>query len=191
MKIYTRTGDQGQTSLFTGERVHKNHLYIEALGAVDEGNCHIGAALSLIDKIDSLSALKKQLELIQHTLFDVGAAIATPRNSAQSQKKEKTRFDEEGVKKLEEWMDSMELQLPPLKQFILPGGHSASSALHLARSVVRRAERAITPLFQQKEVTAVVLAYLNRLSDYLFMAARFLNHELMVKEIHWQPHQCA
>jgi len=190
MKIYTRTGDKGTTSLFTGERVNKNHDYIEALGAVDEGNSSIGFALSLMPEDISLKIIKEQLTLIQHTLFDVGAAIATPRSSHEDKKKEKTRFDNEGSKLLEKWIDEMETQLSPLKQFILPGGHPAGAALHVARSLIRRAERCIAPLFKQEDVSEPVLVYLNRLSDYLFVASRFLNHLLEVPETTWQSHKC-
>lgn len=190
MKIYTRTGDQGMTSLFTGVRVHKNDSFIEALGAVDEGNSAIGAALSFFPKnVPLLQPIHHQLELIQHALFDVGAALATPRTSEVDSKLEKTRFGHEAIDKLEKWIDEMDKELPPLKNFILPSGHSAGALLHLARSLIRRAERQVVPLFEQHDVSPEVLVYLNRLSDYLFMASRFVNHALQVPETKWQPHK--
>lgn len=188
-KIYTRTGDKGTTSLFTGDRVHKNHAFIEALGTVDEGNSAIGLALSLMPQNGNLQETKDQLELIQHALFDVGAALATPRTSKESKKLEKTRFDEEAIHLLETWIDKMDTELPALHQFILPGGHPAGAALHLSRSLIRRAERCVTPLFEQADVTEAVLVYLNRLSDYLFVASRFVNHFLQVPETAWQHHK--
>lgn len=188
-KIYTKTGDTGTTSLFTGQRVHKDNAFIEALGTVDEGNTAIGLALSLFPKGHSLDQTKEQLEIIQHALFDVGAALATPRSCHQNQKLEKTRFDNEAIEYLEKWIDAMESQLPLLKNFILPGGHPAGAALHLSRSIIRRAERMVIPLFEQDDVTQDVLVYLNRLSDYLFVCSRFVNQHLSVPESQWQPHK--
>lgn len=190
MKIYTRTGDQGKTSLFTGQRVFKNDPFIEALGAVDEGNSAIGTAIAFLPKDHTvLQMTRHQLETIQHALFDVGAALATPRKSGIESKLEKTRFNDEAIKMLEGWIDEMDQQLPPLKTFILPGGHPAGSFLHLSRSLIRRAERRVVPLYEQQEVTTEVIVYLNRLSDYLFMASRFVNSILQVPETSWQPHK--
>lgn len=125
MKIYTRTGDQGTTSLFSDQRIPKNHPFIEAIGTVDEGNSALGLALSLLPKKKNLiqHGLKS---VIQHALFDVGAALATPRTCQKSQKLEKTRFDHEAIELLEHWIDALDAQLPRLKHFILPGGHPAS-----------------------------------------------------------------
>ena len=189
MKIYTRTGDKGMTSLFSGERVPKDNLFIEAIGTVDEGNSAIGLAQSLIPQEDRFTPLREQLEMIQHALFDVGAALATPRTCHESQKLEKTRFDHEAIELLEKWIDAMDAQLPTLKKFILPGGHPAGAALHLARSIIRRAERLVIPLYEQADVTQAVLVYLNRLSDYLFIASRFINHQLLVPETQWESHK--
>lgn len=188
-KIYTRTGDKGTTSLFSGERVPKDHLFIEALGSVDEANSAIGLALSLLPKEARLTSLMEQLETIQHALFDVGAAVATPRSSSDEKKLVKTRFDHDAIDGLERWIDAMDLQLPALKTFILPGGHPAGAALHLSRCIIRRAERLVLKLYSQADVTENVLIYLNRLSDYLFMAARYVNHLLEVPETKWQPHK--
>lgn len=189
MKIYTRTGDKGTTTLFSGERIPKNTPFIEAVGTVDEGNSAIGLALSLIPKEEQFKDARLQLEIIQHALFDVGAALATPRTCEQSQKLEKTRFGDEAIQLLERWIDDLDEQLPPLKTFILPGGHPAGASLHLSRSIIRRAERLVVPLYEQADVTQAVLAYLNRLSDYLFIASRFINQELSVPEIKWDHHK--
>lgn len=190
-KIYTRTGDKGLTSLFSGERVTKNNPFIEAIGTVDEGNSALGLALSMLPKDEKFSNTRRQIEMIQHALFDLGAALATPRTSHESQKLEKTRFDDQAIELLEKWIDIMDAQLPTLKKFILPGGHPAGAALHLCRSIIRRAERLVIPLYQQAEVTQAVLVYLNRLSDYLFMASRFVNHQLQLPETQWEPNKAA
>ncbi|CAF23465.1 cob(I)yrinic acid a,c-diamide adenosyltransferase [Candidatus Protochlamydia amoebophila] len=191
MKIYTRTGDKGTTSLFTGKRVSKNDVFIETLGTVDEGNSSIGMAISLLPKEPFYQQIKEQLEVIQHALFDVGAALATPRTSQHAKKLEKTRFDQEEIRLVEKWIDQMETELPPLKNFILPGGHSAGAALHLSRSIIRRAERLVVPLYEQADVVEDILIYLNRLSDYLFVVSRFVNFHLNVPETAWEPHKCS
>ena len=188
-KIYTRTGDKGETSLFTGQRVSKNHTLIAALGTVDECNCAIGAALAFLPRDAKFTVVLDQLITIQHTLFDLGAALATPRTAATAAKIEKTRFDHEGTALLEQWMDEMETHLPPLKTFILPGGHTAGSMLHLARSFCRRAERLIVPIHSDSDVSDEVLIYMNRLSDYLFMASRYVNHLTHSPETFWEHHK--
>jgi cob(I)alamin adenosyltransferase len=134
-------------------------------------------------------SLKEQLETIQHALFDLGAALATPRTTAISAKIEKTRFDSEGIVILEKAIDTMEESLPSLKTFILPGGHPAGAALHLARSICRRAERLITPIHKNADVSSDVLVYLNRLSDYLFVLSRYVNQLANCPETAWQPHK--
>lgn len=189
MVIYTRTGDAGATSLFSGERVAKSHPLIVAIGAVDEGNSSIGLALSLLPQEDKFRQTRDELTIIQHALFDVGAALATPRNCHEKKKLEKTRFDNEAIICLEKWIDAMDAVLPPLKTFILPGGHPAGAALHLSRSIIRRAEQLVVPLFEQETVTQAVLVYLNRLSDYLFMVSRYVNHMLKLPETPWQAHK--
>ena len=188
-KIYTRTGDKGETSLFTGQRLKKNDPFIEALGTVDECNSALGVALSFLPQNDSLKPVREQLEIIQHALFDVGAALATPRTRAVNKKLEKTRFDNEEIDSLEKWIDVFNSKLPPLKAFILPGGHPCGANLHLARSVCRRAERLVIPLHDQHDVAPNILMYLNRLSDYLFMASRYVNQELKCPETTWQQHK--
>ena len=188
MKIYTRTGDSGSTSLFNGERVPKSSVFIEALGDVDEANSCLGLALAFLPKEDFFQRMRGQLEIIQHALFDVGAALATPRRHSDEKKLKKTLFGQEATSLLEKWMDEIDTGLPPLKKFILPGGSPAGAALHLGRSIIRRAERAVLPLYEQEEVHQDVLVYLNRLSDYLFFAARFVNVHLKVTETLWEPH---
>lgn len=188
-KIYTRTGDKGTTTLFTGERVPKDNDFVNALGAVDEANSAIGVALSFLPKEQRFASTREQLEIIQHALFDVGAALATPRTCQANQKLEKTRFGSEAIEWLEKWIDAMDAELPTLHTFILPGGHPAGASLHLSRALIRRAEREVLPLYEQAEVSQSVLVYLNRLSDYLFMASRYVNHLLNIPETQWQPHK--
>ncbi len=189
MKIYTRTGDKGKTSLFTGQRVSKDNPFVASLGTVDECNCAIGAALSQLPLEAKYAPYREQLEIIQHALFDLGAALATPLTTAEKSKLQKTRFDKEEVELLEKWMDQIEEQLEPLKTFILPGGHPAGAMLHLARSICRRAERLIIPIYQNEEVPEAILIYLNRLSDYLFMVSRMVNHLTGVPETLWEHHK--
>lgn len=188
VKIYTKTGDQGETSLFTGHRVQKSSPYIEALGCVDECNSAIGASLSFLPKNEKFKEVKDQLEFVQHALFDIGAALATPRSLAPSNKVSKTHFDPEETALLEQWIDAMDSQLSKLTYFILPGGHPASAMLHLARSICRKSEREVFPLSQKADVSENVLIYLNRLSDYLFVLSRFVNHLTQHEETRWQPH---
>ena len=170
MKIYTKTGDKGDTSLFNGERVSKNDPLIEALGTIDECNSSIGIALAKWPAEPKLSSTKKQLESIQHTLFDLGAVIA-------SKDKNSNPLD---PTLLENWIDEIEESVPPLTAFILPGGHEVAAQLHLARTICRRAERVSA---QIRIVPALI--YLNRLSDYLFMVARLVNISTETKEIQW------
>ena len=188
MKIYTKTGDKGETSLFTGRRVPKNDPFIEALGSVDECNSTLGAALAFFSKSPEMNEVRRQIELIQHALFDLGAALATPQTTANSSKIEKTRFDKEEIEMLEKWIDAMEDQLPPLHTFILPGGHPAGALLHISRSVCRRAERRVLPIHRNADVNDNVIIYLNRLSDYLFSVSRYVNFVNQLPETHWVPH---
>jgi cob(I)alamin adenosyltransferase len=187
MKIYTKSGDKGETSLFTGQRVPKNDPFIEALGSVDECNSAIGAALSFMPKENNFAKTRGQLEDIQHALFDLGASLATPLKRSSNDKLEKTRFDHDDVALLEKWID--EEELPKLHSFILPGGHPAGSMLHLARSISRRAERCVAPLNKSAEVSNDVLMYLNRLSDYLFVVSRHVNHLMHNPETLWEKHK--
>lgn len=188
MKIYTRTGDDGMTSLFSGQRVKKNEPFIEAVGTIDECNSFIGFAVSLMSLEQELDKVKQQLSIVQHALFDLGAHVATPLLESSKEKLNRTRFDEMGTKDLEIWIDEYQAALPPLKHFILPGGDAAGSALHLARSICRRAERILVELYDLKEISKEALVFINRLSDYLFVLARYVNAVTHTPEIEWKPH---
>lgn len=188
IKIYTKTGDSGETSLFSGQRVPKNNLFIEGLGVIDECNSTIGLAISFMQNDAVLKDVVHQLEIVQHTLFDLGASLATPRTKANAHKLEKTRFDHDGIELLEKWIDQMDEKLPELHTFILPGGHQAGAFLHLARSICRRAERTITPLIYSADISNNVIVYINRLSDYLFVLSRYVNLLSAQPETAWQAH---
>lgn len=179
MKIYTRTGDAGQTSLRWGERIGKDALRVEVYGTVDEANASVGLALSHLHNgtADDLRAI---LFRIQRELFDVGADLATPPNR---EKGEKPKVEESLVAQLEANIDQLESGLEPLKSFILPGGTQAASALHVARTVARRAERRLVTLMEQEPVDPVLLKYLNRLSDFLFVAARAANRAMGASDV--------
>jgi cob(I)alamin adenosyltransferase len=178
MKIYTRTGDHGETKLIGGERVPKNHLRIAAYGGVDEANAALGAALALLED----AGLKALLEPVQHDLFRVGAALATP----PEQRRIIPPLTRADVQRLEQAIDGLEAELPSLREFILPGGSPAAAYLHLARSIVRRVERGAVALSQREEAPPGILAYLNRLSDLLFVAARTANHQAGIEDISWK-----
>ncbi len=177
MKIYTKTGDKGTTSLIYGARVSKTSPLVEAYGTCDEANSMIGLALSYVQNefFDEKEDFQKAFHQIQTTLFHVGAELATPKG-----KEVKWNLDTSEIEKLEGWIDEWDTALPPLTNFILPGGHPAGAALHVARTTVRRAERSAVEIGE--DVSPSVLAYLNRLSDFLFVAARFINLRLGQKE---------
>ncbi|HVH67834.1 MAG TPA: cob(I)yrinic acid a,c-diamide adenosyltransferase [Gemmatimonadales bacterium] len=183
MKIYTRTGDAGQTGLFGGGRVPKDHLRVEAYGQVDELNAAIGVALAL----EPRTYARDILEQIQKDLFTIGAELATPDPVKLEKALAGPRVGPAEVAALEQTIDRYETQVPPLKQFVLPGGAPKAAALHLARTVCRRAERAVVT-FHRKHKTgglSSVVPYLNRLSDLLFVLARVANHAAGVQEIPW------
>ncbi|XP_065594801.1 corrinoid adenosyltransferase MMAB [Cyrtonyx montezumae] len=170
-RIYTRTGDEGFSSTFTGERRPKGDRVFEALGTTDELSCAIGLASELSS--EKGHAFVGQLHKVQCVLQDVGSNIATPLSSAREAHLKRTSFSEEPVLELEKWIDRYSEQLPPLRAFILPSGGKSSAALHLSRAVCRRAERCVVPLIQAGEADPNVAKYLNRLSDYLFVLARY------------------
>ncbi|XP_004636409.1 cob(I)yrinic acid a,c-diamide adenosyltransferase, mitochondrial [Octodon degus] len=170
-KIYTKTGDKGFSSTFTGERRPKDDQVFEALGTTDELSSAIGFAMELVT--EKGHAFAEELQKIQCTLQDVGAALATPQSSAREAHLKHTAFEAGPILELEQWIDSYSRQLPPLTAFILPSGGKSSSALHFCRAVCRRAERRVVPLVQMGETDANVAKFLNRLSDYLFMVARY------------------
>lgn len=186
MKIYTRSGDSGQASLFNGERLYKDDAVFQALGDVDELNSALGIALSFLPS----GPLQEQLETIQSRLIDVGSAVATPLPSSSEAKLQRTHFaGAEHTAQLETWIDAMDEQLPPLKNFILPGGGRAAAALHHARSVCRRAERSVVVLSRRQVVSGEVNMYINRLSDFLFTAARFMAKQEGVPEVIYKKSQ--
>ena len=176
-KIYTRTGDKGTAGLVDGSRVSKASARMAAIGEVDEANAAIGMAIAAL-RDDSLA---EQLRRIQNELFDLGADIATP-----GEVEGALRIVESQVGRLEHEIDAMNDDLEPLTSFILPGGSAEVAALHLARTVVRRAERAAVELAEAEQVNADALAYLNRLSDLLFVAARFVAAK-QGGDVLWQP----
>jgi len=181
MKIYTRKGDQGETSLFGGTRVPKSSARINAYGTVDELNSVIGLAASYKLSEKSSEWIKK----VQEDLFVLGADLATPSPS----ETRIPRIKEEAITFLEETIDEMQEELAPLKNFILPGGSQQGATLHLARTVCRRAERATVICRQEEEVSPLAIKYLNRLSDFLFVLARYENKQVGNREETWKPEQ--
>ncbi len=179
-RIYTRTGDTGETSLFGGGRVPKDHPRVRAYGTIDELNAVLGLARAAgpPQEIDVL------LERLQHQLFDLGAELATPAASRQAAA-HVTRVTPDRVAALEHDIDRFEALLPPLRQFVLPGGTPAASALHHARTVARRAERAIVRLGSREPINPELLKYVNRLSDLLFVLARAANHSAGRADVIW------
>lgn len=181
MKIYTKTGDAGETGLYGADRVGKDHPRVEAYGTVDEANSAIGLARSLLPQ-EHLD-LHDLLERIQNALFDLGADLATRMGSPYE--KNIARMDTEDVEHLEGLIDRYMEESPPFRGFILPGGHPAAAALHLARTVVRRAERKVVALSREEPVNPETLRYLNRLSDLLFVLARVVNAREGIREEEW------
>ncbi len=187
MKIYTGTGDKGKTSLFSGQRVFKDHFRVEAYGAVDELNSTLGVLVAALPA--DLAEQKDFLSAIQAQLFQAGAVLAT----ATGNKTRQPAFDHEAAGELETAIDALENQLPPLRSFILPGGHPAAAWAHLARTVCRRAERRILTLARQDPQAGSdsnlenLLVYINRLSDYLFVLARYCNQASGARDPVWQP----
>ena len=187
MKIYTKTGDKGTTALFGGTRVPKHHIRIDSYGTVDELNSHIG----LIRDQDINPHYKEVLTEIQNLLFTVGAVLATdPEKATLKNGKDRLnipRISEENIIALEKEMDTMNEALPPMTHFVLPGGHQTVSFCHIARCVCRRAERLASALYELEPFDEHTLKYLNRLSDYIFVLARKLSHDLQANEIKWVP----
>jgi cob(I)alamin adenosyltransferase len=180
MKIYTKKGDAGQTSLIGGTRVPKHHIRIEAYGTVDELNSWIGV---LRDHSPDES-LRELLYEIQDRLFTLGSHLASDPETSRMKLPELTDAD---VERLEQSIDSLENELPPLTNFVLPGGHLPNSFAHVARCVCRRAERATVMLNEHAAVDPLILRYLNRLSDWLFVLARVLSHRAGADEVLWKP----
>lgn len=182
MKIYTRGGDEGETSLFGAGRVGKAHPRVEAMGAVDELNAALGWALTQLHGGTS----RERLQRLQHDLFAIGAELATPSPKEGRVRPSTPALPEDRAAEMEAWIDEAAAELPPLEAFVLPGGVASAAALHLARTVCRRAERSVVRLSEQEEVPAVVLVYLNRLSDLLFSLARLENHRSGEGDVEWK-----
>jgi cob(I)alamin adenosyltransferase len=183
MKIYTRTGDAGTTGLFGGGRVEKDSVRVEAYGAVDELNAALGMARRTVDP--DAAPVGDRIEAIQNDLFALGAELATlPGHEARLTVPRVAAAD---IARLEGWIDELELGLPELKNFILPGGCEAGALLHEARTTCRRAERRVVTAGREAPVRNEIIVYLNRLSDLLFVLARTVNHRAGVPETTWNP----
>lgn len=182
LKIYTKTGDKGKTSLLGGTKVLKSDLRIEAYGTTDELNSFVGLCLDHLKPVN----IKNVLPEIQDRLFTIGSSLAC--DPEKETKMKLPELQEADVELLEKEIDIMNGILPPMNSFILPGGHVIVSTLHITRCVCRRAERCCVKLMKkEKQVPELVIKYLNRLSDYLFMLARFVAHQLQAEEISWKP----
>jgi cob(I)alamin adenosyltransferase len=177
-RIYTRGGDKGTTALGTGKRVAKHDPRVEAFGTVDEANAAIGLA-----RLHSDGDADATLARIQNDLFDLGADLCAPEGDGS---KERLRIADSQVERLEQEIDAMNEELAPLNSFVLPGGSAASAHLHLARTIARRAERAITRLAESEPVNPAAIRYINRLSDHLFVLARWLNDK-DAGDVLWKP----
>ena len=181
MKIYTKTGDSGDTGLFGGGRVPKNHPRVEAYGDVDELNAVLGMARAA----EALPRIDEALISVQRDLFAIGALLATPNREKMREHLEKAQIDEARVSQLESAIDSADRELEPLRAFIVPGGTPKAAALHVARTVCRRAERRVVELSGVEEIPPLVVIYLNRLSDLLFTLARLANRLAGKNEVAW------
>jgi len=177
-KIYTRGGDSGETSLAGGQRVPKHDLRVETYGTVDEANSFIGIA-----RLHTKDSPDIQLGFVQNDLFDLGADLARPQEKGEDKG---LRITQVQINRLEDEIDDYNKTLNPLKSFVLPGGSEASAHLHTARTIVRRAERLATKLAEQESINSLVVVYLNRLSDHLFVLARYLNDDGKT-DILWEP----
>jgi len=178
MRVYTRTGDKGETSLASGTRVQKDHLRLEAYGTVDELNSHLGLLQSAIP--DSVEKIR--LTKVQNRVFIVSSNLAMDNEELL---KKLPRILEEDITEIEKAMDVILDQIPPLKNFILPAGHPTVAACHIARTVCRRAERRMVTLAREVAVEPILIRYINRLSDYLFVLARKTAYDLHVGEVIW------
>ena len=181
MKIYTRTGDEGETGLFGGGRVPKDHPRVAAYGDIDELNSVIG----LTRATEPVELFQELLQTIQQDLFAIGGHLATPDPERVQKALEKAALSQERVAQFERAMDDAERELAPLRAFVLPAGTPKAAALHVGRTVCRRAERSVVSLARETEVPALFLVYLNRLSDLLFTLARLANHRAGVKDVTW------
>lgn len=181
MKIYTRTGDEGETGLFGGGRVGKDHPRVQAYGDIDELN----SALGVVRATAPSHAFDDLLQSIQRDLFALGGQLATPDPEKVKKALEKAELSDSRVSALERAIDEADSELPPLAAFVLPAGTPKACALHLARTICRRAERSVVTLTRTEEVPAFFVVYLNRLSDLLFTLARLANHREGVRDVTW------
>jgi cob(I)alamin adenosyltransferase len=191
-RIYTRTGDQGETSLAGGQRLPKDALRIEAYGTVDELNAFVGAAClaaeGLAGSYQNMIQMALILKRVQHELFNLGSILATRPEDVHPKQ---PRITEAEIELLESEIDQMNADLPPLRSFVLPGGCRLNVDLHICRTVCRRAERICVALARQEEVPLEAIRYLNRLSDAFFVWSRWSSHEVSAPEILWEPNQAA
>jgi len=186
LKIYTKTGDSGNTSLIGGTKVSKNNLRIETYGTVDELNSFIGLLIDSMNPFKPLHSLQIDLKEIQDRLFTIGSSLACDPDKAPQMKIPDLLISD--VEWLEKQIDQMQASLPVMKHFILPGGHTAVSTAHITRCVCRRAERLCVALQENNLfIEPLVIQYLNRLSDYLFVVARYIGQQLHIEEIAWKP----
>lgn len=179
-KIYTKTGDKGETSLIGGTRLPKHHIRIEAYGTVDELNSFVGL---IRDSVSEKAVIDLLIE-IQDRLFTIGSLLAA---DPEKNKMQLPQLKEANIELLEKAIDKMNETLPEMKHFVLPGGHTTVSYCHVARCVCRRAERAVLKLAENEKVDEIIFKYLNRLSDYLFVLSRKLTQDLKANEIPWKP----
>lgn len=183
MKVYTKTGDSGETGLFGGERVAKDDIRLRAYGVVDELNAVVGwlRAVDLDVDIDQL------LQQVQYRLFDLGAELATPQVELLAGKSHRVELAD--IEILEQAIDEWDQELSPLKAFILPGGCDGAARAHIVRTVVRRAERHVVSLAREQDISDILVKYLNRLSDFVFVLARIINHRAGVADVEWNQSQ--
>jgi len=182
LKIYTRTGDSGETALFGGGRVPKDHPRVDACGAIDELNAFIGHAIGVVEADHA----RMHLSVVQHDLFSLGSHLASPPVGEGEKGPDLPRLPDSRPDEMEAWIDEEEAKLTSLDAFILPGGSAGARALHLCRTVCRRAERSTVSVAREDSGASFAVTYLNRLSDLLFVLARVENHAAGVRDIHWQ-----
>ncbi len=182
MKIYTKTGDSGETSLFGGKRVKKNCIEIDAIGDIDETNAFVGILVAELPE-SGFEEVKEKLNQVQHKLFNIGSNVA----AVQMSLGEMPKIEKKDIEAMENWIDEMHESLEPLSQFILPGGHPAAAHAFLARAICRRAERRFVDLkVNYPELDPLLGQYLNRLSDVLFALSRYINQKSGVEDVTWQ-----
>jgi cob(I)alamin adenosyltransferase len=187
-RIYTKRGDQGETSLVGGQRLSKDNLRIESYGAVDELNAFVGGACLTAESLPATEPLALTLKRVQHELFNLGSILATKPEDVHPRQ---PRVTEAEIQKLESEIDAMNADLPALRSFVLPGGCRLNVELHLCRTVCRRAERVCVALGREEQVPPEAIGYLNRLSDAFFVWSRWASHQLHAPEVLWEPNQAA